>query len=271
MLYPISDVIMHCEPDYLEHFGIKGQRWGIRRFQNEDGSLTPEGQKRYGDSSNVSMRDAKRLANIQRKNDDKMMRLVRKRNRILDEYGTDDDYAEADQLPEKARKKHDSLQRRIDRYDSERKAAGSLEAKSLESLYKNADKMSGDELSELSEQMYKAYYDSMGSDDGRTEKLEKMMRDVDHKAAVKSLDEVSKMKPGKARDKKAEKLMRDTADESSEITGVLYDKIVEKHGKIDRDAAENRLREYCTDLLKEMNLPITDTTLKQMAYVVTAG
>ena len=32
--------------DYLEirelyHHGIKGQRWGIRRFQNEDGSLTP--------------------------------------------------------------------------------------------------------------------------------------------------------------------------------------------------------------------------------------
>lgn len=31
----------------LYHHGIKGQRWGIRRFQNEDGSLTEEGQKRY--------------------------------------------------------------------------------------------------------------------------------------------------------------------------------------------------------------------------------
>ncbi|MBR6287819.1 MAG: hypothetical protein IKR19_00570 [Acholeplasmatales bacterium] len=38
--------------DYLEirelyHHGIKGQKWGIRRFQNEDGSLTAEGKKRY--------------------------------------------------------------------------------------------------------------------------------------------------------------------------------------------------------------------------------
>ena len=32
----------------LEHHGIKGQHWGIRRYQNEDGSLTEEGKKRYG-------------------------------------------------------------------------------------------------------------------------------------------------------------------------------------------------------------------------------
>ena len=32
----------------LYHHGILGQKWGIRRFQNEDGSLTPAGKKRYG-------------------------------------------------------------------------------------------------------------------------------------------------------------------------------------------------------------------------------
>lgn len=32
----------------LIHSGIKGQKWGVRRYQNEDGSLTPEGRKRYG-------------------------------------------------------------------------------------------------------------------------------------------------------------------------------------------------------------------------------
>jgi len=32
---------------YLVHYGIKGQKWGIRRYQNEDGSLTAEGKKRY--------------------------------------------------------------------------------------------------------------------------------------------------------------------------------------------------------------------------------
>ena len=32
----------------LYHHGIIGQKWGIRRYQNKDGSLTPEGRKRLG-------------------------------------------------------------------------------------------------------------------------------------------------------------------------------------------------------------------------------
>ena len=34
--------------DELYHHGIKGQKWGERRFQNEDGSLTAAGRERYG-------------------------------------------------------------------------------------------------------------------------------------------------------------------------------------------------------------------------------
>ena len=33
---------------YLQHWGIKGMKWGIRRFRNSDGSLTSEGKERYG-------------------------------------------------------------------------------------------------------------------------------------------------------------------------------------------------------------------------------
>ena len=31
--------------DYLAHHGVKGQKWGVRRYQNEDGSLTAKGEK----------------------------------------------------------------------------------------------------------------------------------------------------------------------------------------------------------------------------------
>lgn len=34
--------------DYLSHYGIKGMKWGIRRYQNKDGSLTAAGKFRYG-------------------------------------------------------------------------------------------------------------------------------------------------------------------------------------------------------------------------------
>ena len=32
----------------LYHHGTKGQKWGVRRYQNPDGSLTDEGRRRYG-------------------------------------------------------------------------------------------------------------------------------------------------------------------------------------------------------------------------------
>lgn len=37
----------YLQHSYLAHHGIKGMHWGIRRYQNPDGSLTPRGQKRY--------------------------------------------------------------------------------------------------------------------------------------------------------------------------------------------------------------------------------
>ena len=43
----------------LCHHGIRGQRWGIRRFQNPDGSLTAAGRRKYGRYGSTSMRLAK--------------------------------------------------------------------------------------------------------------------------------------------------------------------------------------------------------------------
>ena len=39
----------------LCHYGIKGQRWGVRRFQNPDGTLTAKGKKRL--AKNQQYRD----------------------------------------------------------------------------------------------------------------------------------------------------------------------------------------------------------------------
>lgn len=47
--------------DYLMHHGIKGQKWGVRRWQNSDGTLTSEGKQRYHQKIDRDARLAKGL------------------------------------------------------------------------------------------------------------------------------------------------------------------------------------------------------------------
>ncbi len=48
----------------LYHHGILGQKWGVRRYQNEDGSYTEAGKKRYGKSSSSQSDDYKNAHNV---------------------------------------------------------------------------------------------------------------------------------------------------------------------------------------------------------------
>lgn len=70
----------------LFHFGIKGQKWGVRRFQNEDGSLTPEGKQRY-------LEDDNKQIEIMNKTVDKSNADLRKINKKYDKVSLDDDEA----------------------------------------------------------------------------------------------------------------------------------------------------------------------------------
>lgn len=53
---------------YLAHHGILGQKWGVRRFQNSDGSLKSAGKKRYGRHDKMDSHD---------KNDSSVTRKVK--------------------------------------------------------------------------------------------------------------------------------------------------------------------------------------------------
>jgi hypothetical protein len=63
----------------LQHHGILGQQWGVRRFQNPDGSLTPRGQARLDkkDEKWASTKGEKVKKKVQRLVDKDMNEFVR--------------------------------------------------------------------------------------------------------------------------------------------------------------------------------------------------
>lgn len=52
-----SDGLLNTE--HLEHHGILGMKWGVRRFQNKDGTRTAAGKKRYSDDSDAEKKTDK--------------------------------------------------------------------------------------------------------------------------------------------------------------------------------------------------------------------
>lgn len=60
--------------EYLEHHGILGQKWGVRRYQNPDGTLTEVGKKHYSESS-------KKFSKLERDFNRKSYRLHRRQEK----------------------------------------------------------------------------------------------------------------------------------------------------------------------------------------------
>lgn len=76
-------------PNELYHHGIKGMKWGVRRYRNKNGSLTSTGKKRYRTHKTIS-NDAKIARDLKRKrlselsNDE--IRTVNQRTQLEREY-----------------------------------------------------------------------------------------------------------------------------------------------------------------------------------------
>lgn len=65
----------------LMHWGIKGMKWGVRRYQNKDGSLTPAGKKRY-DKEMAKLKEEEKIAKNKLKTQAKPNKLDEKRKEV---------------------------------------------------------------------------------------------------------------------------------------------------------------------------------------------
>lgn len=120
-------------PDELYHYGIKGQKWGVRRFQNEDRTWTAAGKERYG-SKNSLERSKTRLSNkldrIYSKTYDEYEKRSKQRDKYVEDeikkrtgYGYDEAYekaAEQNKLLDTRKLKYDkSLWKQINDVEDE--------------------------------------------------------------------------------------------------------------------------------------------------------
>lgn len=73
----------------LQHHGIKGMKWGVRRYQNKNGGLTAAGKKRYNRKDNWS-EDARTASDIKKKKVNQMsnadLKKINERTRLEQEY-----------------------------------------------------------------------------------------------------------------------------------------------------------------------------------------
>lgn len=72
------------ENNELQHWGVKGMKWGIRRYQNKDGTLTAAGKKRYAQELEKLRKEEQVLKN-RKKTQAQIDKLEAKRKKLAEE------------------------------------------------------------------------------------------------------------------------------------------------------------------------------------------
>lgn len=120
------------ETDYLAHHGILGQKWGVRRYQNYDGSLTSLGRKRRGYSSDSVGKKIKSAANDLKKSHQARKEQKAKELEVTKRKARKE---EAERQAKKAIQDEENLKRRLREHP--------------EDIYKNRDKLSREDIDKI--------------------------------------------------------------------------------------------------------------------------
>lgn len=221
----------------LYHSGIKGMKWGIRRYQNKDGSLTPAGRKRYTNSDGtLNKRGEKYVAKEQ-------ARLKAEKARLSNQKRTDSTLNKLDKMRDanealKTKQKNDTTD---EAQTPKKKPASEMTDKELQ-----------DKVNRLrNEDAYNDLSKKLGYDGPKTEldakiaEMEKQKKYLELQRDIKNLTP-EKVSLGK---KIMKTIVNDVIAPAAKDTGKKY------VGKVMSDMAANALK----DTAKKQGSKIKDT------------
>lgn len=100
---------------YLIHFGTKGMKWGVRKYQNEDGSLTEAGKIRYGSENSRNTSDRKWSRDMNRI--DREYSAAKGRSETYHQYAIDKRAREMHKMDKKGKEFSERAAKKIEKWE----------------------------------------------------------------------------------------------------------------------------------------------------------